>query len=91
MWSAANIGITLASDEGSKGSGTCYNALGEDKEMSTKRLIEQRSDNRTSNDDLKRSINTLPTSSAKNPAPNPFIVGRKPAQNGNKENQSGKD
>jgi len=71
-----------------KGSGACYNASGEDKEMSTKKHIVQRADNRTSNDDLKRSINTLPTSSAKNPAPNPFIVGRKPA---NKGNESSKD
>ena len=48
--------------------------------MSTKRLLEQRVDNRSSNDDLKRSINTLPTSSPQNPAQNPFIVGRKPSQ-----------
>jgi hypothetical protein len=48
---------------------------------------DQRTDNRSSNDDLKRSINTLPTSDPKNPAPNPFIVGRKlyqPATNGSK-------
>jgi hypothetical protein len=56
--------------------------------MATKRLQEQRVDNRSSNDDLKRSINTLPTSSAQNPAPNPFIVGRRPSQNGGNGNQS---
>jgi hypothetical protein len=56
--------------------------------MATKRLQEQRVDNRSSNDDLKRSINTLPTSSAQNPAPNPFIVGRRPSQNGADGNQS---
>jgi hypothetical protein len=54
--------------------------------MATRRLQEQRVDNRSSNDDLKRSINTLPTSSPQNPAPNPFIVGRKPAQNGGDSN-----
>jgi|HubBroStandDraft_4_1064222.scaffolds.fasta_scaffold27404_3 hypothetical protein len=56
--------------------------------MATKRLQEQRVDNRSSNDDLKRSINTLPTSSTQNPAPNPFIVGRKPVQNGGNGNPS---
>ncbi len=50
--------------------------------MSTKRLTEQRADNRSSSEDLKRSINPLPTSNPKNPAPNPFIVGRKPSQTG---------
>lgn len=59
--------------------------------MSTKILIKQRANNRTSNDDLKRSINTLPTSSPENPALNPFIVGRKPSLNGNKTNQSSKE
>jgi hypothetical protein len=56
--------------------------------MATKRLQEQRVDNSSSNEDLKRSINTLPTSSTQNPAPNPFIVGRKPAQNGGNRNPS---
>jgi hypothetical protein len=50
--------------------------------MSARKLTEQRADNRSSNDDLKRSINTLPTSSSKNPAPNPFVVGQKPSPNG---------
>jgi hypothetical protein len=59
--------------------------------MSTRKVIEQGADNSSSNDDLKRSINTLPTSSPKNPAPNPFIVGRKPSQSGNKGKQSSKD
>jgi hypothetical protein len=59
--------------------------------MTTKRLVEQRVDNRSSNDDLKRSINTLHTSSPKNPAPNPFIVGRKPSQGGTKREHSSKD
>jgi hypothetical protein len=58
--------------------------------MSTKRLVEQRVDNRSSNDDLKRSINTLPTSSPQNPAPNPFIVGRKPSHGGSNGKQSSK-
>jgi hypothetical protein len=56
--------------------------------MTTRRLQEQRVDNRSSNDDLKRSINTLPTSSSENPAPNPFIVGRRPSQNGSNGNNS---
>jgi len=56
--------------------------------MTTRRLQEQRVDNHSSNDDLKRSINTLPTSSSQNPAPNPFIVGRRPSQNGSTGNQS---
>jgi hypothetical protein len=58
--------------------------------MSTKRLTtDQRVDNRSSNDDLKKSINTLTTSSRENPAPNPFIVGRKFSQGGTNGNQSG--
>jgi hypothetical protein len=56
--------------------------------MTTRRLQEQRVDNHSSNDDLKRSINTLPTSSPQNPAPNPFIVGRRPTQSGGNGNQS---
>jgi hypothetical protein len=56
--------------------------------MASKRLQEQRVDNHSSNDDLKRSINTLPTSSPQNPAPNPFVVGRRPTQSGNTNNQS---
>lgn len=59
--------------------------------MSIQKLTEQRVDNRSSNEDLKRSINTLPTSSPKNPAPNPFIVGRKPSQGGTNGNQPSKD
>jgi hypothetical protein len=56
--------------------------------MTTRRLQEQRVDNRSSNDDLKKSINTLPTSSPQNPAPNPFIVGRRPSRNGDSGNKS---
>lgn len=56
--------------------------------MTTRRLQEQRVDNRSSNDDLKRSVNTLPTSSPQNPAPNPFIVGRRPTQSAGNDNQS---
>jgi len=52
--------------------------------MTLRRLQEQRVDNGSSNDDLKRSINTLPTSSPQNPAPNPFID-RKPTQSGGNE------
>jgi hypothetical protein len=59
--------------------------------MSTKRLIEQRVDNGSSNDDLKRSINTLPTSDPKDPAPNPFVVGRKPSKGGTKQEPATKD
>jgi hypothetical protein len=56
--------------------------------MSSKQLLEQRVDNLSSNDDLKRSINTLPTSSPQNPAQNPFIVGRKLSQSGANGTQS---
>jgi hypothetical protein len=59
--------------------------------MSTKRLIEQRVDNGSSNDDLKRSINTLPTSDPKDPAPNPFVVGRKPSKGATKQEPATKD
>jgi hypothetical protein len=61
------------------------------KEMSTKRLIEQHVDNSSSNDDLKRSINTLPTSDPKDPAPNPFVVRRKPSQGETKQEPASKD
>jgi hypothetical protein len=56
--------------------------------MTSRRLQEQRVDNHSSNDDLKRSINTLPTSSPQNPAPNPFVVGRTPTRSGGNDNQS---
>ena len=59
--------------------------------MTTRRLQEQRVDNRSSNDDLKKSINSLPTSSPQNPAPNPFIVGRRLSQNDANRNKSGSD
>ena len=59
--------------------------------MGVKQLIEPRVDNGSTNDDLKRSINTLPTSSPKNPDPNPFIVGRKPSQGGAKREASSMD
>jgi hypothetical protein len=59
--------------------------------MGVKRLIEPRVDNGSTNDDLKRSINTLPTSSPKNPDPNPFIVGRKPSRGGAKPEASSMD
>lgn len=59
--------------------------------MSRSKANDQRVDNRVSNDDLKRSINTLPTSDPKNPAPNPFIVGRKPSQPGSNGSQPTKD
>jgi hypothetical protein len=42
--------------------------------MAFKNLPEQRADYGSSNDDLKRGINTLPTSDPKNPAPNPFVI-----------------
>jgi hypothetical protein len=59
--------------------------------MSTKRLIEQHVDNSSSNDDLKRSINTLPTSDPKDPAPNPFVVRRKSSQGETKQEPASKD
>jgi hypothetical protein len=69
----------------------CYKVSGEEKKMSIRKLTEQRVDNGSSNDDLKRSINALPTSSPKNPAPNPFVVGRKPSQGSTNGKQSNKD
>jgi hypothetical protein len=59
--------------------------------MGTKRLIEQHVDNGSSNDDLKRSINTLPTSDPKDPAPNPFVVGRKPTKGATRQEPASKD
>jgi len=56
--------------------------------MNSKHLLEQRVDNLSSNDDLKKSINTLPTSSPQNPAKNPFIARRKTSQGGANGNQS---
>jgi hypothetical protein len=56
--------------------------------MSSKQPLEQRVDNLSSNDDLKKSINTLPTSSPQNPAKNPFIARRKPSQGGANGTQS---
>jgi hypothetical protein len=56
--------------------------------MDSKHLLEQRVDNLSSNDDLKKSINSLPTSSPQNPAPNPFVARRKTSQGGANGTQS---
>ena len=57
----------------------------------TKRLIGQRVDNGSSNDDLNSSINALSTSDPNDPAPNPFVVGRKPSENVTKQEPASKE